>query len=408
LFASKLLSKEIKVYLTSVIARYALYIVLALEVLLLPKLLSEASYGEYEYFKNLVFMFPYVLLGSYSGFIYLKYTYNRDEFKVLFTIGLALSTIISCFVGIYFKSLPIMFILISVNLFTIYEQRLKVDNKFILAFSFKPILAVFILLGAYISKQFFSELTPTLLLFTGIIAAMFIWLFLGNAYAINPFIKINKKSILRYFILIKKGLAINLNTVLLVLLMFSDRFFIEKYYNDYLGTYSFAFNLSQILVLALTTISYVSAIKIGEDKKKLTKEILKKRFFIGLCIYLVMIVGLFFGVLLLRTFYDFQHLLSITMLLAYAKGFYFLLGIISSVILYYDYQNTALKWITAAFLLNGLLGYLISISGATVFVLLALSSSIMLLYSFIILYIIFFVIEYDKKELSTFQGQQNK
>jgi len=396
LFASKLLNKEFKNYFVTVFARYLLYVIIAAEVLILPKLLEETTYADYEYLKNLVFMAPYALFGSYSGFIYLKYTYKKDFFGVLFTSGIFFSLIIGSVLSIYFRNIYFLLIVMSINLFTILEQRLKVDNKFIVAFSFKPILSILVLLSAWIAMQLSFDISPILLLSLSVILGFVIWMIISKSYGSFHAQKIEKKLFLRYFILVKKGLPINLATVFLSFFLFTDRFFIDKYYPDYLGTYSFGFNVSQILVLALTTIGYVSAIKIGEIKEELSKEKLKKTFKYALLIYIIMLIGLVCGLFILKEFYSFDGLILITLLLSYSKGFYFLLGIISSVVFYFNYQILSLKIIALIFSVNVLTSFMIIGAGYSVYYLLAMSSLLLLLYSLTVLYIIFVKIDYDE------------
>ena len=46
--------------------RYFSYGFIAIEMLLLPILLSEKSYGEIEWYKSIAILGPYTLLGSFS------------------------------------------------------------------------------------------------------------------------------------------------------------------------------------------------------------------------------------------------------------------------------------------------------------------------------------------------------
>jgi len=385
-------------YKKTLVARYLLYGFIALEVLLLPKLVSEEVYTSFEYYKNLIFIFPFVLLGSYSGFIYTKYTKGSDDFDSLMVLGFCFSLIGATIFCLIIRSFWVFIPLLVINLFTMAEQKLKVEKRFIAAFSFKPLLSVIVLLvsGSIFAFTTKLNLQTWQLLNGGFLGAFCIWFMFGrSSFDFSKMSLSIPQHYKKYLILVKKGFPIATGSILLTLLFFSDRYIIANYYEEHLATYSFSFNLSQMLVMALSTIAYVSAVDLGERKDILNKEYLKKIFLRGLIFYVVLLILMIPGLLIIREFYPYQNLFTICLLLTYSKGLYFLLTTLSSVILYFDYQWHSFWALLAIVAINFVVLFVIQLIGYSVFSLLFFSGLSLFIYTSYTYYLIFHKIEYS-------------
>ena len=83
--------------------RYFSYGFIAIEMLLLPIILSKESYGELEWYKSIAILGSYSLFGSFSGYIYYKYTLKKDLYEALFTYGLFSGILVSLICALLFS-----------------------------------------------------------------------------------------------------------------------------------------------------------------------------------------------------------------------------------------------------------------------------------------------------------------
>ena len=125
-----------------VLTRYFLYGLGLIDILFLPKLLPPQVYAGIEYYKNIIFLFPNILLGASSGYIYAFYVEKRDDFNPFFKVSIFVSIIAAIIVGLVWNYYLLIIPLITINIFTIFEQKLKVTRNFIEAFLFKPLLSI--------------------------------------------------------------------------------------------------------------------------------------------------------------------------------------------------------------------------------------------------------------------------
>lgn len=343
------------------------------------------------------FLFPFVLLGAGNGYLFSKYSQNKDLYHVLLNQGFVLGLIVSIGFGIYFQTYVIPILFSATLLFTIMEQKIKTDKNFVLSFLFKPLISICLLLFGSIMYLLNLEFSWSFLLICSFLLSLGIWIFVGriNSKILQFRFKLNRAYFNNFIHLVKKGFFATLGTLIISLFLFSDRYFTLHYYIDYLPTYSFGFNISQIVILALTTLSYMSTVVIGEDLKGMTKNKLTKSLVRSLLVFgglLVLLTGFIF---VIKGFYDFEHILAITLILAFFKGLFYAISIISPIILYKGLQKEITIYLLVLFLINLLGCYLIATSGIHYFALIIYSGIILTLYSLLVIRYVFVKMHFE-------------
>lgn len=393
----KLLNPFKNVLYSTVLVRYLFYFIGFAEILILPKILDKKIYASFEYNKNLILMFPYILLGAHNGYIYLKYTKQKDAFQTLFNMGIMVSTFFALIISLLLENYYLIIPFLAINFFTLIEQRLKVDNQFLLAFTFKPLVSLISICITLLSALIIPDANQ--LSFFSFLIAFLIWiLFVNKKKKISNLVhlRLNKYSIIKFYYLIKLKFTDILASLTLASLMFFERFLIEKYYFNQLASYSLAFNISQIITILLGVFTYISSVKFGEEintinKKKLVKY-LKVLTFFFLVIYILISLGLY--LFASKIYSSFDGLLGISVFLLFSKGFLALSGIFSPIAFYKDYNTEMFKVILGVLIINVLIGYIIAISGLSLITILIVDSLFLLFYSFYILDIVFRRISY--------------
>lgn len=387
-------------YFKAVVGRYILYLFIAAEVFALPLLIDNETYSDFEYVKNLVFLSPFLLLGIPSGYLYIKYNYKYENVESILISGVLYSIIFALVIWLFFTSITVAIAVFIIMLYTCFEPIIKVNKRYILAFSFKPILSIFVLLVAFLLSTFLIEgqYQSDLLLLFPLILAFGFWLFFSRKTikfsSILTSIKLDQ-----FTSAIKKGFPISIGTALISILFFSDRYFIEKYCSEALDTYSFGFNISQVVIMALTTISYVSVVEIGENKQNLNKDDLRKSFyftvaiFIGLFIAIMVLVNL----IIIPIYTDFSNLNNMLIYLICGKGFFFSAGVIMPVVLYYNYHTRLAILLGLIVTLVLCINYNIAYFFKLEYYYILLTSNLgLIFYTLYSLYIIFYKIDYAK------------
>lgn len=384
-------------YVRAVLARYLLYVFIGIEVLLLPKLLDEQTYNTYEYFKNLVYLSPFLLLGIPSGYIYVKYKEKYDVFSSIFFSLLLLSIVfvggaVWYYIGEY-VAIPVVLMIV----YTLLEHYYKVKRKYVYAFSFKPLVSIMVLVLGYLIYQQYFRVGGELLALIVFISSFTIWLMFGLK-ALNFSLSIGKATLRNLGLVLRKGFPISAATALVAVLFFSDRYFIDKYFHDYLFTYSFAFNLSQLVIMALTTMSYVAVIDIGEKFEEHTRSRLKASLMNALLVFvLLFVICLGASELILPLVFDnFNNLTLMTAVLLFGKGLFFATGVIMPITMYHNYHTT-LAMILFVVVLIAIGGSLLFIrNGFSVWSVLLINSIALLTYTVVCWVYIFRVIDYEK------------
>lgn len=384
----------------SIFIRYFLYSFALIESFTLPKLINAHDYSQYEYYKNFIFIFPYFLLGAHSGYVYLRYSSKVDYYQQLFSIGLLVTLLFSFVFSIFFKNAFLVLPLVIIGVYTISEQYLKIHRKFVTIFLFKPLLSVITVGVAY----FFLFTDAINISYNELITfsfggAFLIWFILcpdkKKSFPIQKFKDIKRITIMRYGYMVKVYFTGVLTSLLMSALIFFERYFTEKYYPESIASYSFAFNLSQIVVVLLSAVSYITSVELGERKDNINRSLLKKQFIKATGIYMIFLVFFTLFLYFINPYYsEFNDLIKITLLITYAKGLFYLVGTVSHLAVYHGHNTRMLKGLLLFSVLEITIIYLLILLNSSLPTLLLIDSIFLLLYSVYILNIVFNKIPY--------------
>ncbi|NOQ31667.1 MAG: hypothetical protein GQ570_11150 [Helicobacteraceae bacterium] len=334
-----------------ILSRYFLYVFIGLEVLLLPVLLPRELYVEIEYNKFILYFIPFLLFGANSGYVYFKYNKNKDYFYSLIFFASIYFAVVACI--IYFLTSNFLFSLASffIVIFMIMEQKVKTEKYFFLAMSIKPLISLSLL--ALASLTYYNLYSFNLdILYYAVLLAFCIWLLFVVILLKNKLIVDFNIKFKFYVKLIKKGFLINIGTLLLMVIFFTDRYFTKEYYNDYLATYSFSYNLVQFIIIALTTLAYVNVVEIGEKIKSLDILFLKQKLLYSYKIFGLLYV-LFIGfIFIINDFYSFQDLVVISLLMGFFLGSFYSINSLASVAIYKDLLPQVTQFLFLVMLIN--------------------------------------------------------
>lgn len=331
--------------------RYLSYIFIGLEIVLLPMLVSNMDYGKIEYLKSLILLFPYALLGSFSGYIYCLYNLEKDYYPQLFTGALVTGLLIGLVV---FLINPFLFLASIVNMFSvIIEKKLQTSNLFLLSILFKPLLSVVFLLVFYLKISF----NHGLLISFCYLIALLIWLYLIKIFSyvivIPRIVKLDKYFFYQYLTLIKKGFVINISTIIVSLFIFQNRFFINKFALDNLPSFSLAQNFSQIIFIGINTIGYISLVKFGENLKLISKKDVLKVFFKTIYAFIALELVAYLAInMYINIVGGFQKSLQYFIITSLCVGIYYSVSVIAPILLYKDKLNISTLVLGIFFILD--------------------------------------------------------
>lgn len=342
----------------TIVSRYALYSLIALEVLLLPLALPNQLYAEIEYYKFLVFFFPFCLLGAHSGFIYFKFTEKQDRFSSLLLYGGLHFFIVATVAFIFTQELFLLIACVLMGLMLILEQKAQVNKHFILALSAKPLISsCLIVLSGLIYFEYLVVSGEAALLIS-VLVAFLLWLILLKLYLREIFARKQVGKISEYFELIKKGYPLNFATLILMAMFFIDRYVTKEYYPELLPSYSFSFNIIQFVILALTTIGYVNTVKVGEELDSINfKQVLLKLkytykiFVVLLGLFAIFVYGLSF-------FYELDGFVLLSMIMAVLIGNFFCINSVGIVALYKNFHLKTTYALTTVLIFNVIFSYI--------------------------------------------------
>lgn len=392
-----------KSVLVTLLTRYSLYSVAIVESFLLPKLIDSYNYSQFEYYKNFVFLFPNFLLGSYSGYVYFKYVNGVDYYRQLFQIGSVITLVLAIVGSILLQNFFLAVPFIVINLFTLSEQKLKVERRFTPIFAFKPILSILSLSLAALS--FFY--TPIVYSYDW---GIFIIFGMGFIFWASTFrlgyrdfpvsIHFNKITFLRYISMVKIILTGILASFLFSIMIFFERYYVKEYYSEFLPTYSLAFNFSQIIAVLLSAVSYITSVELGERVKNIDRQKLIENFRIAIYVFVLLLAMFTLFIYFVQPFYpSFEYLRSITFIITYSKGFFFLIGTISHLAVYNDFNTKMFLFLLKISFINIVFIYGLIYLNTNILILLVVDSIFVILYSIYILHIVFNRINFSKIKL---------
>lgn len=337
-----------------VFTRYVFYGFIALEILIMPKLLPSSIYGEFEYAKYLSNTLPLILLGTHSGYMYNRYSKNRDDYTSLFLVGLILLFVTGFFASIFLSNWLYLISTLSIGSSFILEKKLLVEKKFTTAILFKPLLSL-TFIGSIGVAYYLGNVGKNYFLAMSVAYTFSLILYLRFAdsdWKSRIFIP-QKKHIKEYIDLLKVGFTLNLGTIVYTLYLFFDRYYIKTYLNEELAGYSIAFNFAQMVVIGLSSIGLLTSVQLGENSQNLTKKLLNSILKKSTLIFLALGIGGGLGIV----FYEYlignySNLLPLYILVLSINGVFFLLGSVSSVVFYKGNQLSLSLSFLLIFIIN--------------------------------------------------------
>lgn len=281
---------------TLIFQRYLIFGVIGVETLLVPMMLEPSFYGELEYIRNLVFLSQFAFLGACSGYITVFFKYNIDLLADLKFMTIFCGLMVSFIAFLLGNNILIGLSCIAIVAAFYLETMAKVNKKYLVAIIYKPLFSMFLVVLAFILWATNFELkNPVYIVIMCAFFSLFSYFAVTKYVGINRLslfgARVNKENIMK---LVKEGFVVNIATALIVLNLFADRTWIKNYYPEQLPDYSFAINVSQFVILAITTFSYINQVELGEVFNKQgvngLVDALKKKLFFGFLVYVVLVI----------------------------------------------------------------------------------------------------------------------
>lgn len=327
----------IKEILKFAFSRYSFYILIALEVFLLPNLVSVSEYSRVELVKSTSNLFGFVLLGAHSGYIYYSLKEKLNFYKPLLFYGIISASITGIAVGFYYEDFIFTVGILTVSVSYIIEKRYQINKKYTLAILFKPLFSIFLLSGVYFLKD------ASLVLCMSYVVAILIFMILIfkiKKQVNTDIITVTALKLKDYWKLVKKGFPLNVLTILFLLLFYVDRIAILDISEELHTTYSISFNLALMTTLGLSSVNYITSMTLGERDGDLTLSYLYKLLGIGLFLLSVsFLAGLGVFYLLSKYYYiDMNLAVKDFVILVFSLGLFHLIGVVGPVLFYRDKQ----------------------------------------------------------------------
>lgn len=367
-----------------VATRYFFYGFIALEIVFIPNLLSDNDYGNLEYVKYLSNVLPLILLGAHSGYMHKYYAEKVDYFKSLITCGLIV-LLISGLISAYLSAnLVYAFSTLSVGLSFILEKRLLIRNKYTLAILYKPLLSVILVIVVFLFKRIAGEYNSNVVLSTAYALSIGLFFILIRKHlGLRNVNFISNKSIFSsYLNLVKKGLPLNLATIVFTLFVFSDRYFIKEYFQDALPSYSLSFNFAQLVVIGLSSVGLLTSVQIGESLNNIVQgdilKILKK----SSVIFLILSFGGMTSLWMYNSHFSFfEDVIYLYLIISLLNSSFFIFGSVSSLIFYRGNQwRLSVAFLIVLLISLGTSYLLLEFFNASLYILLIKSLTFMFIY----------------------------
>ncbi len=349
-----------------IFGRYLAYGFIFIEILVVPELLTPNKYANFEYLKSLVALSSLVLLGSHTGYIYYNYTKRRNYFDSLLKVAFFQLLIVGLVVGLVQNSLILFIPIVSMGLSAIFEKRLQISRQFYLAILFKPLCSVMFLILILSFDKIYHEFTDQIAIVLGYFLALISWelisringesmglLKIANAFSIN------RLDFYKFFRMVKTGIVENMATIVLGLILFTDRYVLKNYFVADLPAYSLAFNFAQFVFIGINSLTYILAIDLSEKFSQLTRSEIKGVAKKSIGLYMLLLIA----VMLLAMGYDaifgaYESFLIYTFILSLFVGFFYALNTTSVIVLLANKQHLATSLCITVFLLNIIVSYI--------------------------------------------------
>lgn len=368
---------------TYIVVRYMAAVAVGLEALTFARVLGANEYGYYAILPQVAALMVFVSAGSNAGYVYAHFKRGDPALDDYYAAGSVAQCLGGAVLGLLVVGWLRPYFLFGVLLFVIQvpylltEPMLRVRNYFTVT-ALGRALPALITLGLAAAYVAFSERGETFQI--GLRAAVTLMI-IGNlvGYGIYYTVLV-KEDYLRFHPLatmraiaaretwrsywrqvLVPGLPLNASTIIIIVFQNVDRLFMERYrVPAALGVYSLAWQLSQGVLLMLTSMNLVSGVRVGERMRASGSEMrteLTRQFRLTALIAALSMVALIGGTFVLNTtvYRDYPNLVVITFLLS--SG-YFALNVVGSItgLLFYHGRAKQLTLGYLAVLLVSVLG----------------------------------------------------
>ncbi len=252
-------------------------------------------------------------LGSASGYIYQTYNNSndiRESYTVLYFSHLVLVSVLllaivltvcwnkSCSDNLYHW--PIIFFFIQIPLYAI-EPWSRVKRRFYISLLPELLLVTSLAASVYIASEYDTKDLNSVFVMTLAIFILQVGLFLVTHVKGSTAFKLEMpaytgRALKDYVGLLRSGFPLYIGTMLFLIFLLIDRYFIRNYHSEeLLGVYMMAFNFSFASSLIIGSLNFINAINIGESLKsgtfdmKRMKNNLKYLIVSGALLYIVII-----------------------------------------------------------------------------------------------------------------------
>lgn len=361
--------------------RYIVNFIILVEIIYLPIILSKDDYVQIEYFKNIIIFIPILLMGINSGYINIYYKQQIDYRKELIILGLMISLLSALVVYVISSNLFFVFATFCfVFIFSI-EKILIIDGYLILSSVYKAFFSIsLILLVSFFEIENNLEMVYSVSIIIGfIIWMLFIYLKYKEIFVFR--LKIGFLRLINiFFILVKEGFLIALQSFILIGYFLFDRWFIITNYSQHIAEYSISFSFAQIVFIALNTIAFSMQRKLGENLKTYTKNKINNILTINIVFFIVVsIISLFIVYLIIHYsfFEEYGDFLFSFLIILLFYGFYYTLSTYNVIALYSGLAKKLLLIIFVGLIFNIIASYITYLMAFSYYVLLIKSGIIL-------------------------------
>lgn len=225
-----------------IISRYALFLIMGVEALLLPYFLSKELYGEIEFYRYTAFLFQFLLFGSGTGYVVRALTTHSGSIKILKNF-LVCGCIHAAFVAVFISfsySLVLGLLAFLVMAAFVIESILKTQEYFLTAMLFKPMVSLSLIIA--LPVIYFVEGSGLYYVFASFLLSFMIFLYLSKRVVFKS--NVSDESVVSfsdsfqlYFENVKKGFVMNVSTAMTFVFFYYDRAVIRDNHPQLLADY---------------------------------------------------------------------------------------------------------------------------------------------------------------------------
>lgn len=281
-----------------IISRYALFLIMGVEALLLPYFLPKELYGEIEFYRYTAFLFQFLLFGSGTGYVVRALNARSDSKEILknfLVCGFVHSAFVAIMIALSYSFVLGLLAFLVMAAFVM-ESILKTQEYFLTAMLFKPLVSLLLIIS--LPVFYFLEASAIHYIMASFLLSFLIFFFLSNRVASKSFIfgssVVSFGNIFKlYFMNIKQGFIMNVATAMTFVFFYYDRTVIRNNYPELLADYSFSFAITQLAVVAISTFAYVNIVDFGKADISNNYDELKLKIYKTLrwCFLLFIVLG---------------------------------------------------------------------------------------------------------------------